>query len=189
MVACLREAIHIRRTQARAWPHFNVLYGTDSESCAHEVEANWRAGNLNLVAKGAIAPLVETWLHLRRELDSLGASFATVKLPFPRGTAHLFVRTASLPACERSRRAGIHTSPDSDTHVRSPHAPPLVVLATRRSVASTARRFAGLSERYAFRRTPGGQAPRSAPPRNAARRSPATGLRSAAGIVLRTAQG
>ena len=61
-------------------PHFNVLYGTDSQSCAHEVETNWRAGNLNLVPKSAIAPLVETWLHLRRELDNLGATFATVKL-------------------------------------------------------------------------------------------------------------
>ena len=59
MVACLHEAIHIRRTQAQAWPHWlNILYGTDSESCAHEVEANWRAGSLNLVAKSAIAPLV-----------------------------------------------------------------------------------------------------------------------------------
>ena len=78
MVACLREAIHVRRTQARGWPHFNVIYGTDSDSCAHEVEENWQLGNLGAVSKSAIAPLVETFLHLRLELHA--------RVPLPRWT-------------------------------------------------------------------------------------------------------
>ena len=85
MIGCLREAIHIRRTQAKDLVHFNVIYGTDSASCAHEVAQAWLRGNLSLIAKSANASLVETFWHLRAELHDLKGTFATVKLaPGPR---------------------------------------------------------------------------------------------------------
>ena len=47
-VACLREAIHVRRNHAAARRHryFNVIYAIDSDSCADEMDRMWTSGNL-----------------------------------------------------------------------------------------------------------------------------------------------
>jgi len=122
MTACLREAIHVCRTQAKGWRHFNVLYGTDSKSCAHELEENWQRGDLGAVAKSAIASLVETCLLLRRELHELGGTFATVKLPGHGGVYPMAAADACAKACH-----GLHAK-DVQLRIRStlvvPHATP-----------------------------------------------------------------
>ena len=84
MVACIREAIALRRLAmarhrqlqlAGPMPEFNVIYGTDSSSCAHEMETHWDAGTFLTLSRSKIASLAETLLHLRRELHALGATF------------------------------------------------------------------------------------------------------------------
>ena len=100
MIACLREAIALRRSSR--WcdePYFNVLYGTDSKSCAHEVASNWEQGDLSLVQRSKIAPLIETWLHLRNELHQLGGFFATFKLPGHGGVYPMAGADACAKAC------------------------------------------------------------------------------------------
>ena len=71
-IAAVREAVYVRRTRAKQGRYFNILYAIDSSSCADEMDKLWRAGNLSGVSDSTIAPLVETWVHCRRELDSLG---------------------------------------------------------------------------------------------------------------------
>ena len=66
---------------ARAGRYYNVLYGIDSDSCADEMDRLWMSGNLGAIAGSAIAPLVETWVHLRREFQILGDHFRFVKFP------------------------------------------------------------------------------------------------------------
>ena len=53
MVACIREAIAVHRPDVDKHhriqlsgpvPEFNVIYGTDSSSCAQEMEAHWDNG-------------------------------------------------------------------------------------------------------------------------------------------------
>ena len=80
-IGCLREAIHERRTFGRAGRYYNVLYGIDSDSCADEMDRLWMSGNLGAIAGSAIAPLVETWVHLRREFQTLCGHFQFVKFP------------------------------------------------------------------------------------------------------------
>ena len=105
MIACLREAIHIRHTQARTWPHTSTFSTAQIASLAR---TRWRptggrATLTYLVPKSAIAPLVETWLHLRRELDNLGATFATVKLPGHGGVYPMAAADACAKACHAMR--------------------------------------------------------------------------------------
>ena len=109
-------------TQARSWPHFNVIYGTDSDSCAHEVEENWQLGNLGAVSKSAIAPLVETFLHLRLELHKLGGTFSTAKLPGHAGVYPMAAADACAKACHALRPADVQLVVHSTLVI--PHAIP-----------------------------------------------------------------
>ena len=95
----LREALHARRTWARAGRYFNVLYAIDSASCADEMDKVWRSGNLYSVASSTIAPLVETWVHLRRELDALDGSMVFIKFPGHQGVYPMAGADACAKAC------------------------------------------------------------------------------------------
>jgi hypothetical protein len=77
MVACIREAIavhppdvdkHHRIQLSGPVPEFNVIYGTDSSSCAQEMEAHWDNGTLLTLGKSRTSSLAETLLHVWREL-------------------------------------------------------------------------------------------------------------------------
>ena len=98
-IACLREAVGARKTWAKSLVDFNTAYGTDSASCAHDLERAYRAGELAAVADSAIAGLVETWLHLRTELDSLGGTFVMFKLPGHGGVYPMAAADACAKAC------------------------------------------------------------------------------------------
>ena len=98
-IGCLREAIHIRRSAAAALPYFNVLYGIDSASCADEMDRIWEHKDLGTIRNSTIAPLVETWVHLRRELHSLGGHFTFVKLPGHGGVYAMAGADACAKAC------------------------------------------------------------------------------------------
>ena len=108
MVACLREAIAIRRVEIERHrrlqtggpiPEFNVLYGTDSKSCADEMEMHWESGTLLTIAKSKISPLAETYLHSRRELHDLNATFTLIKLPGHGGVYPMAAADACAKAC------------------------------------------------------------------------------------------
>ena len=108
MVACLREAIAIRREEIERHrrlqtrdpiPEFNVLYGTDSKSCADEMEMHWESGTLLTIAKSKISPLAETYLHSRRELHDLNATFTLIKLPGHGGVYPMAAADACAKAC------------------------------------------------------------------------------------------
>ena len=110
MVACLREAVAIRREEIKRhrWlqsgdpiPEFNVLYGTDSKSCADEMEMHWESGTLLTIAKSKISPLAETYLHSRRELHDLNATFTLIKLPGHGGVYPMAAADACAKACHR----------------------------------------------------------------------------------------
>ena len=98
-IGCLREAIHERRTFGKAGRFFNVLYGIDSDSCADEMDRYWMSGNLSDVAASTIAPLVETWIHLRREFQTLGGHFQFVKFPGHQGVYAMAGADACAKAC------------------------------------------------------------------------------------------
>ena len=109
MIGCLREAIYARGSWARSHAHFNVVYGTDSASCAHTLEATWRTGDLAAAADSAIGSLVETWLHLRNQLHVLGATFTMFKLPghggvYPMAAADACARRLAIPYTPLHRR-------------------------------------------------------------------------------------
>ena len=114
MIGCLREAIYARGSWARSHAHFNVVYGTDSASCAHTLEATWRTGDLAAAADSAIGSLVETWLHLRNQLHVLGATFTMFKLPGHGGVYPMAAADACAKAC----------------HTIYPATPPLVISST-----------------------------------------------------------
>ena len=88
-----------RKTWAASLVDFNTAYGTNSASCAHDLERAYRAGELAAVADSAIAGLVETWLHLRTELDSLGGTFVMFKLPGHGGVYPMAAADACAKAC------------------------------------------------------------------------------------------
>ena len=98
-LACLLEAIHIRRTSASASKYFNVIYAIDSASCADEMDGLWQSELLAEVRCSAIQPLVETWCHWRRELHELGGHFVFVKFPGHGGVAPMAAADACAKAC------------------------------------------------------------------------------------------
>ena len=98
-IAAVREAVYVRRTRAKQGRYFNILYAIDSSSCADEMDKLWRAGNLSGVSDSTIAPLVETWVHCRRELDSLGGILAFVKFPGHQGVYPMAGADACAKAC------------------------------------------------------------------------------------------
>jgi len=100
-LACLLEAIHIRRTSpsASASKYFNVIYAIDSASCADEMDGLWQSEDLAEVRCSAIQPLVETWCHWRRELHELGGHFVFVKFPGHGGVAPMAAADACAKAC------------------------------------------------------------------------------------------
>ena len=59
----------------------------------------WRSGELASVLQSAIAGLVETWLHLRKQLHELGTTFTMFKLPDHGGVYPMAAADACAKAC------------------------------------------------------------------------------------------
>ena len=114
-IACMREAIQLRRTSAARLRYFNVIYAIDSDSCADEMESMWQTGELAAVARSAIQPLVETWCHLRAELHALGGHWVFVKFPGHQGVSAMAAADSRGSCClvvclQRRMISSIHTA-------------------------------------------------------------------------------
>ena len=92
-----------------------MIYAIDSDSCADEMDRMWASGNLGGMGASTIAPLVETWVHLRRELSALGGSFTFVKFPGHQGVYAMAGADAAAKACLRMPPApgGAHSAQHS----------------------------------------------------------------------------